>query len=452
MTLWFRMMSLALLVMLAACGKDGTDDGGGAPPPAETLEGSWTTEGYGFTFRFQGDTVTLYETTAVSCLKISEGPLEDGVLPELGMRFRLEGDRLVIDNGGTLFITGRRTPFPEVCTRVMPPPDDPVFNFEVFWRTFAEHYPFFDLHGVDWNARYETFRPRVSAATTDAELFSLLSELLEPLEDAHIGLEAGEWRFNPKPPPEWVEAYGARVEQYLLEHYHGGPGVTVTGGGMLAYQSLDERVGYIHIAAMAGFSEGEQEEEVDAEAAGRAMDEALAALADKEALVIDVRFNIGGYDSTSLAIASRFADRERLAFTKKTRAGEGFTPSREYRFAPAGARQFTRPVYLLTSNLTVSAGEIFTMAMGTLPHVNVVGERTTGAHSDILPRHLPNGWAFSLSNQVYTAPDGQVYERVGLPPDVELPLDAPALVEGSDRILEEALRLAATPGASRMLH
>src|SRR4051794_10257615 len=96
-------------------------------------------------------------------------------------------------------------------------------------------------------------------------------------------------------------------------------------------------------------------------------------------VTLDLRFNAGGYDAASMAIASRFTDVERVAFTKKARAGAGFTPSREYRFAPAGARRFTRPVYLLTSSLTASAAEIFTMSMSALPHVTVVGERTDGS-------------------------------------------------------------------------
>ncbi|WP_163991182.1 S41 family peptidase [Pyxidicoccus caerfyrddinensis] len=315
-------------------------------------------------------------------------------------------------------------------------------NFEVFWHTFAEQYALFDLYGVDWQSRYDTFRPRVTAATTDDELFTLLSELLEPLTDGHISLEAGERVFLPKPHPEWVDTHLEAVKQYVRAHYLGGPGVTVKAGERVAWQSLDAHVGYILLTGMAGFTGDGTDEAADVEAAGRAIDEALAALGDKDALILDLRFNGGGYDAASMAIASRFTVVERVAFTKKARAGAGFTPSREYRFAPAGARRFTRPVYLLTSSLTASAAEIFTMAMSALPHVTVVGERTDGAHSDVLTRQLPNGWSFGLSNELYTAPDGEVYEKVGLPPDVAVSLDAPALAGGTDRILQEALRLA----------
>ncbi|MCP3143068.1 S41 family peptidase [Pyxidicoccus xibeiensis] len=444
MTRWFRLFSLALLVTLPACGEDDGED----PLPLDgALEGSWTTEGYGFVVRFQGDRVALHELTTVSCLRYArEGVEADGTAPGLGLRFRLDGEQLVIENATTLHITARRAAFPEVCTRPEPRADDPVSNFEVFWSTFAEQYALFDLYGVDWRARYETFRPRVTSGTSEAELFSVLSELLAPLTDGHISLEADDQEFRPKPPPEWLETHLEGVKQYVRGHYLGGPGVTLTAHERLAYQSLDARVGYIFLAGMVGFSGPAGDEADDVAAAARAIDEALAALGDKQALILDVRFNAGGYDAVSLAIASRFTDVERLAFTKKARVGQGFTPPREYRFAPAGPRRFTGRVYILTSSLSASAAEIFTMAMGALPNVTVVGERTDGAHSDVLTRQLPNGWSFGLSNELYAAPDGQVYERVGLPPDVELALDAPSLAGGTDRIFQEALRLAADGG------
>ena len=38
---------------------------------------------------------------------------------------------------------------------------------------------------------------------------------------------------------------------------------------------------------------------------------------------------------------------------------------------------------------------------------------------DVLRRQLPNGWAFSMSNEVYSdVPDGTVYELTGVTPDI----------------------------------
>lgn len=47
--------------------------------------------------------------------------------------------------------------------------------------------------------------------------------------------------------------------------------------------------------------------------------------------------------------------------------------------------------------------------------------------SDELYQKLPKGWKVSLSNEVYEAVDGKVYEGTGIPPDVRI-----ALTSGKD--------------------
>jgi C-terminal processing protease CtpA/Prc len=106
-------------------------------------------------------------------------------------------------------------------------------------------------------------------------------------------------------------------------------------------------------------------------------------------------------------------------------------------------------VILLTSRSTVSAAEIFTMSMMQLPQVTLMGRPTSGELSDILARELPNGWQIGLSNEVYAAPDGVVYEIVGIPPHVrpesELLVLEELFVDERDSWLEEALELASPP-------
>ncbi|AGC46579.1 hypothetical protein MYSTI_05299 [Myxococcus stipitatus DSM 14675] len=432
-----KALPLALLLGLSACGNDDPGEG-----PPKTVEGEWATETYGLVVKLRGNQVELFERTEVSCLPLAAGALEEGRLPDVDLRFRREGDALVIEDSGTLYVRGKRAPIPDLCTRPPPSPKDPVLNFDILWNTFNEQYALFDLYGVDWRARYQQFRPRVSATTSDDELFALLSEMLTPLRDGHINLGGGERHFSPKPfPDDFYENHDA-VLQYIDQHLMKGPGVTRTGGGQLAYQSLNARVGYIAVFKMMKFTEA-ADAASDVAAAGKAIDEALAALGDKAALIVDVRFNTGGHDAVSLALASRFTTTERLGVSKKGRTRDGFTPARELRFGPAGPRPFTKPVYVLQSGLSASAAEIFTMAMAPLPQVTLVGERSLGAHSDTPTRQLPNGWTFGLSIEQYFAPDGQMYESVGVPTDVAMPLDCASIAAGTDRILQEALRLTA---------
>ncbi|GAM05486.1 S41 family peptidase [Novosphingobium sp. MBES04] len=82
----------------------------------------------------------------------------------------------------------------------------------------------------------------------------------------------------------------------------------------------------------------------------------------------------------------------------------------------------------MTSDVTVSGGELATLAFRQNPHVTQVGTRTRGAFSTPLAKPLPNGWLLELANETFAAPDGTVYEETGLAPEIELeiyPEEAP---------------------------
>ncbi|HEY1426211.1 MAG TPA: S41 family peptidase, partial [Caulobacteraceae bacterium] len=97
----------------------------------------------------------------------------------------------------------------------------------------------------------------------------------------------------------------------------------------------------------------------------------------------------------------------------------------------------------LTSRQTASAGEILVFGMMACPNVTRVGERTLGILSDNLYKRLPNGWELSLSNEVYQAPDGALYEATGIPPQVETVVFDAADVRGGFRhAVERAIALA----------
>src|SRR5262245_66647461 len=67
---------------------------------------------------------------------------------------------------------------------------DPERNFEALWKTFHNRYPFFELRKVDWSRQYETYRPKVTRDTSDDELFDILCQMLDPLDDGHVELKA----------------------------------------------------------------------------------------------------------------------------------------------------------------------------------------------------------------------------------------------------------------------
>jgi carboxyl-terminal processing protease len=148
------------------------------------------------------------------------------------------------------------------------------------------------------------------------------------------------------------------------------------------------------------------------------MEEALLGFqqAGVRAVIIDLSVNYGGFDFVSRAIAERFAAERTHAYTKY--AGDAENPIRtRVVLNPSQGTRFEGPVFLMTSNITVSAGEILTMALRALPNVTHVGELTRGALSDVLDRTLPNGWELSLSNEVYLDSSGAAWEGRGIQPE-----------------------------------
>lgn len=416
------------------------------------MNGVWLTHGYGMLVVIDGEQIDVYDIGTETCTLL----FDTAAVKDWGLQFSLENNELLIRDSLTIYMVAERLDaMPEICTNGGT--DDPEVNFEAFWNEFNDHYAFFDLHGVDWQAQYDLYRPQVTASTTPDELFTILSEMITPLDDDHITLSNGEEEFTPALPPTWLSSPDELIPALLImqtviaNNYLKGDvsfdldtlsfqgDEALIADPMIFYGKLSDSVGYIYIMSEGGYTDADKKVAV----AEAAMDRIIAEFADLDTVIIDLSGNFGGEDGVALIFASRFADQKRLVCSKQARDGSGFTPVREFYVEPGGPQQFTRQVILITSQHTVSAGETFVLAMEVLPHVTVIGEKTAGAYSDMLPRVLPNGWQFSLSNEVYTAADGQIYEKIGNPPDIEVPLDLAGFESGTDNLLDFALELAA---------
>ncbi|MEE9426674.1 MAG: S41 family peptidase [Paracoccaceae bacterium] len=409
--------------------------------PGPDLRGQWRTQGYGIVADIGWFTVDLREITPVSCERYQLAPANLWLLKTLGgIEFDMDGGDLVIREASTVNPIGTTwlEAMPAVCTdSAERAPDDPEWNFEVFWNAFADHYPFFDLYDVDWDARYAEFRPQVSAATTQDELFEIFRGSVHGLEDGHVFFVDHENRRGHS--PETGVPWGDQLDDaravamgYLSDTVIG---VNATG---LSYGWLEGGIGYIrlaHMGADVGFGS------TGAASARGAIETAAGALADAKGIIVDIRFNGGGDDSISLAYAGGFTDQPVQAFTKVTQTLAGFTEPFKALTQPNGTVFLGQPAILLTSGYSASAAEIFTMAMREFPQVTVVGQATAGAHSDILTRNLPNGWEIGFSHQIYRTPDGTVYEGPGLPPDQEREFDSEGFTMGRDTLLEEAMAM-----------
>lgn len=384
----------------------------------EAARGVWRSRGYGLVLSVSGGALGLHHETAAGCYPDPGG--EGGLLESLVL-FEPGASRKDVavrsHPGETRYVFDRLDGLPAACAEAGAWPAPRLFD--AFASTLSEHYAFFPERGVDWPARIREHRPRVSDATDAPTLFRVFSEMLTGLEDAHVELSGESLTFK-EGDGVTLRRVGAEGERAWLGAYRDGILQTVLGGQghhvanrRIFWGLIGGDVGYLNVVTMGGFSE---EGSLDAElrALNAALDEALPAFQGAKAVIVDVSNNRGGYDAIARALAGRFAGERRLAYTKQPRGAD--VQPQAFHVEPATGSRYTGPVLLLTSDVTVSAGEILALAMRALPNVTHVGATTRGALSDALVKPLPNGWTVSLSNEVYLDAAGTLFEARGIPP------------------------------------
>ena len=87
------------------------------------------------------------------------------------------------------------------------------------------------------------------------------------------------------------------------------------------------------------------------------MGEIIGKLRGTNAIVIDTRFNSGGYDLVSLEILRHFISEETKLYSKKAKLLNGYTEPQFFSILPADTT-YHKPVFLLTSHQTASAPEV----------------------------------------------------------------------------------------------
>jgi len=323
------------------------------------------------------------------------------------------------------------------CADVLLPPDpaaDPVAVARAAWREVDQYYPWFALKGVDWDAVGGEYLPRVSAATSDTELFATLIEMLGRLRDGHLSLASPGHRYAWD---GWFADYPVNYEPYAAARYFQAP-VGAARGGVVSWARLRERVGYVRIPSFGARGVGDG---VDAALS------ALAAVGPMDGIVVDVRSNGGGSDTQSEAAAGRFLENAAVYRRIRYKSGPGhedFGPELTSTVSPQGAQRFTGQVVVLQNRGVFSAAEDFILAMRTRADVTFIGDTTGGGSGNPLARELPNGWILSVPRWRQVTADGRVYEGIGLAPDLFASTPDPA--SGEDRILERAIQfLVRTP-------
>lgn len=323
----------------------------------------------------------------------------------------------------------------------------------MLWHTFEDNYAFFRVRHIDWHQTYRRYRPLVSATTSPDSLYAVFSAMLAPFQDNHINVivpnvkqfkSVKPSRFAQEFPTDSLRGrFWAMVDQTLARNGFGplqSLGPDFRGQPLFRY-AVSPKAAYLRFNRC--FVDPDADNKVDAVVLGKLLDTLFPKLGKSQALIIDVRDNIGGNDEFGFELAGRFTSQKVTAMYKQTRKRGGGYEELEapetWSIEPRGKAPYPGQVALLTNDKTVSAGDVFALIMRELPRTQLIGENTRGIYSDMYGFTLPNKWLISLSNQRYYDAKGVCYEGVGTPVDVTVKNTWQDLAGGIDPVVMRAL-------------
>jgi tricorn protease len=367
--------------------------------------------------------------------------------------------------------------------------------FAQCWRALSDNFYDPQHHGANWNAVREKFLPLVGHTATREDLYALVSMMLGELNASHLGISGkmptpDEWTADlglifddtyKGPGLKVVEVLKRgpadkrgldikpgdvvlsidrveltdKVNVSKLLNNKIGEGVSleiasdpkdaktkrkveIVGGNrnrisQLMYERWAERnaaevakasggkVGYIHIPSM---------DDTGLDAFVRAL---YSDHFDKEAIVIDVRFNGGGF--THDQVLNYLAGKAHTFF-KQRDGGEGLV-------LRATDRKWTKPMVVMTNNRSYSDAEIFPHAFRSLGLGKLVGQATGGFVIGTGSTRLIDGSTFRLPRiGVYTS-KGINMEKQGVTPDVAVEVTPDDWFRGIDGQLLKAVDVVA---------
>jgi len=357
--------------------------------------------------------------------------------------------------------------------------------FDRVWNEVRREYYDPQFNGADWSAARAAFRPKALAAWNDAELYSVLNDMLGLLNDEHAaaaspvavrrqetartrravlgvtlnrrddgsyaienvragspadeaGVRVG-WRLLPMPggwTPEAQVEKGASMRLRLLDEAGGTHDLTLTARLMepTPVFSADRSRQGVVVLRVEGFEPG----------LGEWMGEQLADLPPETDVIIDLRGNPGGRLMEADAVLSCFLPHDQAWATRTGRNGRRVVLKTWNRCGELEAPA-ANEVAVLVSATSRSAAELTPAALQEAGRAVVVGERTAGAVLISQDTVLPDGGRLTLSRADFVTRAGVRLEKRGVDPDVlavSTPDDRRA---GRDPALDAAIAALAKP-------
>lgn len=187
--------------------------------------------------------------------------------------------------------------------------------------------------------------------------------------------------------------------------------------------SVDKNIGYIQILSFISASTPHE------------FLEALENTDKAEGLIIDIRGNTGGLLPNAVFVTNLFIPKGKIVSIV---GRNGFHKDI---MAQDNNVNIEKPVIILVDGASASASEIFSGAMKDYRRAKLVGTKTYGKGmvQKIIP--MPNETGLNLTIAKYLTPKGKDINKLGINPDVNLPITAESILDKKDIQMEAAKTL-----------
>lgn len=325
-----------------------------------------------------------------------------------------------------IFVSGMFFPS---CIREDVSGNTPESNFESLWKIIDKQYCFLDYknqeYGLDWNEVHSRYAQRITPSMTSAELFEVLSDMVNELRDGHVNLSSALATSQYR---AWFDSYPRNFSDSIQSIYLKKDYVNSSG---LTYQILENNIGYIYCSSFSnGIGDGN-------------LDQTLYELRLCDGLIVDVRNNGGGNLTTAQKLAARFTNEKTLVGYMCHKTGPGhndFSTLKEVYIEPSDGIRWQKKVAVLTNRRSYSATNDFVNSMKQFPNVTIIGDKTGGGSGLPFSSEIPNGWSIRFSASPMFDPQMNQLE-FGIDPDVKVDMTTEDIQRGKDTIIETACNL-----------